>query len=217
MNTLQERIAELFNGEMPSDDEIISHIDFSIRYKKAQKVETRLHLIIYYLFNYKHKARYMIPVEWDEHNTSLSYFEYNNDKDEWCIELCSNDGCYERHTDITIPNSWVVEDDWKPLIDAVTDSLRQEEDKKKSAAAKEKFKNRLANKPPVIIHHSMETAWIEMYGERGCVFMGDAREFRNWVNSTKPRWLNDRVITEKVIDDYAMEYKLQYTLEHITI
>lgn len=63
----------------------------------------------------------------------------------------------------------------------------------------------------------METAWIELYNERGCAFMGGAHEFRNWVNSTKPRWLNDRVITEKVIDDYAMEYKLQYTIEHLTL
>ena len=108
MNTLQERIAELFNGEMPSDDEIISHIDFSIRYKKAQKVESRLKSIITYLFNYKHKARYMIPATWDERDTSLSCFDYNNDKDEWAVEIVENDNGFEKYAEIIIPNSWIL-------------------------------------------------------------------------------------------------------------
>lgn len=153
MNTLQERIAELFNGEMPSDDEIISHIDFSVRYKKAEKVESRLKSIITYLFDSKHKARYMIPKSWDEWGTTICGFDkYDYAKDEWWVELIYSFEGMEATKTIHVPNSWVVEDDWKPLIDVVTDSLRQEEDKEKSAAAKEKFKNRLANKPPVIIH-----------------------------------------------------------------
>lgn len=214
MDTLQERIAELFNGEMPSDDEIISHIDFSIRYKKSKRIETRFQLIIDYLFDRKHKARYMIPAEWDTCEHIVEY-DYDRTKDEWVLEVA--DSAFEKHAEIIIPNSWVVEDDWKPLIDAVTDDLRKKEDEAKRTAAKDKFKNKLASKPPAIIHPSMETAWIEMSDKRGCVFMGGAHEFRNWVNYTKPRWLNDRVITEKVIDDYAMEYKLQYTIEHITL
>lgn len=216
MNTLQERIAELFNGEMPSDDEIISHIDFSLRYKKAQKVETRLELIIYYLFDYKHKARYMIPTAWDTWDKIIQY-DYDHAKDEWVVELVNSDSGFEKYAEIIIPNSWVVEDDWKPLIDVVTDDLRKKEDEAKRTVAKDKFKNKLTNIPPATVHSSMETAWIEMNDARGCVFMGDAHEFRNWVNSTRPRWLNDRLITAKVVDDFAYEYYLQYTIEHLTL
>lgn len=215
MNTLQERIAELFNGEMPSDDLIISHIDFSLRHKKAERIETRLRAIISYLFDYKHKARYMIPASWDDSYTTMSDYNYLSAKDEWSVELVHYDSGFEKYAEIIIPNSWIEEDDWKPLIDAVTDALRQKEDMEKSAAAKEKFKNKLASIPPATVHSSMESAWIEISNERGCVFMGNAHEFRNWVKSTKPSWLNDRVITAKVVDDFAYEYHLKYTLEHL--
>ena len=116
MNTLQERIAELFNGEMPSDDEIIKLINTGYQEQCKRKIAKRLGDIVRFLTNPNNENRHsMVPDFWWNPG-HVERFHLGEDGI-YHVTVTSHTGRGESDQEsFSIPNSWVVDDDWQKLI-----------------------------------------------------------------------------------------------------